>query len=89
MARAYPASLTKKDYIRDLTNRLGVFKRLNDLNPYLDSLTRSIGFKPLDSIDQFVCDFILEENLVSIQDMKQNLENYKGDSGTGRSYPAH
>jgi len=68
---------TKKEYIKGLTNRLGVFKRQPDVNPYLDSLTRSIGFKPLDSIDQFVCDFILEENPVSIQDMKQNLENYK------------
>jgi energy-coupling factor transporter ATP-binding protein EcfA2 len=68
---------TKKEYIKELTNRLGVFKRQPDVNPYLDSLTRSIGFKPLDSIDQFVCDFILEENPVSIQDMKQNLENYK------------
>jgi energy-coupling factor transporter ATP-binding protein EcfA2 len=67
----------KRLYLRDLTNRLGVFKRQQDVNPYLDSLTRSIGFKPLDSIDQFVCDFILEENPVSIQDMKQNLENYK------------
>ena len=68
---------TKQQYIRDLTNRLGVFKRQSDVNPYLDSLTRSIGFKPLDSIDKFVCDFILEDNPVSIQDMKQNLENYK------------
>ncbi|MCL2294152.1 MAG: hypothetical protein FWC36_04725 [Spirochaetes bacterium] len=68
---------TKQQYIRDLTNRLGVFKRQPEINPYLDALTRSIGFKPLDSIDQFVCDFILEENPVSIQDMKQNLENYK------------
>jgi energy-coupling factor transporter ATP-binding protein EcfA2/uncharacterized protein YlxW (UPF0749 family) len=67
----------KRLYIRDITNRLGVFKRQQDINPYLDSLTRSIGFKPLDSIDQFVCDFILDENPVSIQDMKQNLENYK------------
>jgi uncharacterized protein YPO0396 len=68
---------TKQQYVKDLTNRLGVFKRQPDVNPYLDALTRSIGFKPLDSIDQFVCDFILEDNPVSIQDMKQNLENYK------------
>jgi uncharacterized protein YPO0396 len=67
----------KRLYIRDLTNRLGVFRRQPETNPYLDSLTRSIGFKPLDSIDQFVCDFILEENPVDIQVMKQNLENYK------------
>jgi len=68
---------TKQQYIKDLTNRLGVYKRQPEVNPYLDSLTRSIGFKPLDSIDQFVCDYILEDNPVSIQDMKQNLENYK------------
>ena len=68
---------SKRLYTRDLTNRLGVFKRQQEANPYLDALTRSIGFKPLSSIDQFVCDYILEENPVSIQDMKQNLENYK------------
>ena len=68
---------TKQQYIKDLTNRLGVFKRLPDVNPYLDTLTRSISFKPLNSIDQFVCDYILDENLVDIQSMKQNLENYK------------
>ncbi|MCL2185504.1 MAG: hypothetical protein FWB86_06595 [Treponema sp.] len=68
---------TKQQYIKDLTNRLGVYKRQPDVNPYIDSLTRSIGFKPLSSIDKFVCDYILEENLVKIDIMKQNLENYK------------
>jgi chromosome segregation ATPase len=67
----------KRLYIRDITHRLGVFKRQQDVNPYLDALTRSIGFKPLSSIDQFVCDYIIEENPVDIQAMKQNLENYK------------
>jgi len=67
----------KQDYIKKLTNKLGVFKRQPEVNPYLDSLTRSIGFKPLASIDRFVCDYILEENLVKIDVMKQNLENYK------------
>ena len=68
---------TKNQYIKELTGRLGVFSRMQEVNPYLDSLTRSIGFKPLDSIDQFVCDFILEENPVPIQAMKHNLENYR------------
>ena len=68
---------TKQNYIKKLTNKLGVFKRQPEVNPYLDSLTRSIGFKPLASIDRFVCDYILEENLVKIDVMKQNLENYK------------
>jgi len=67
----------KRLYLRDLSTRLGVFKRLAEVNPYFDTLTRSIGFRPLDSIDRFVCDYILEENPVPIQDMKQNLENYK------------
>jgi len=64
-------------YVRDLTNKLGVYRKQPDVNPYLDALTRSIGFKPLASIDQFVCDYILEENNVKIDVMKQNLENYK------------
>ncbi|MDR0316426.1 MAG: hypothetical protein LBH97_05940 [Treponema sp.] len=68
---------SKENYTRDITNKLGVFRRHQKVNSYLDTLTRSIGFKPLASIDQFVCDYILEENPVSIQDMKQNLENYK------------
>ena len=68
---------TKKEYIKNLTNRLGVFKRQPEVNPYLDSLTRSIGFKPLNSIDQFVCDYILEDNPVDISSMKYNLESYK------------
>ena len=68
---------TKRDYINEFTNKLGVSRRQADLNPYLESLTRSIGFKPLESIDKFVCDFILDENPVSIQAMKHNLENYK------------
>ncbi|MCL2806235.1 MAG: hypothetical protein FWD26_09880 [Treponema sp.] len=67
----------KRLYIRELTNKLGVYKRQQEINPYLDALTRSIGFKPLSSIDQFVCDYILEENPVKIDVMKQNLENYK------------
>ncbi|MDR0289586.1 MAG: hypothetical protein LBI06_01465 [Treponema sp.] len=68
---------SKETYTRDITNKLGVFRRHQKVNSYLDTLTRSIGFKPLASIDQFVCDYVLDENPVSIQDMKQNLENYK------------
>jgi energy-coupling factor transporter ATP-binding protein EcfA2 len=79
---------SKRLYIRDLTNRLGVYKRQQEVNPYLDALTRSIGFKPLASIDQFVCDYILEENPVSIQDMKQNLENYKEANRQARAAAA-
>ncbi|GHU62478.1 ATPase [Spirochaetia bacterium] len=67
----------KKQYLRDLTGRLGVWKRHTEVNPYLDSLTRSIGFVPLISINEFVCNYILEDNPVSIEDMKKNLESYK------------
>ncbi|MDR3336600.1 MAG: hypothetical protein LBT16_05285 [Treponema sp.] len=68
---------SKKQYIRDFTGKLGVWKRYTEYNPYLESFTRSIGFAPLVSVDKFVCDYILEENLVPITDMKANLESYK------------
>jgi uncharacterized protein YPO0396 len=67
----------KKNYIRDLTGRLGVWKRYAEFNPYLEALTRSIGFIPLNSVDKFVCEYILEENLVPVADMKANLESYQ------------
>ncbi|MDR0910706.1 MAG: hypothetical protein LBM77_13205 [Spirochaetaceae bacterium] len=64
-------------YIREFTNRLGVWKKHGDFNPYLEALSRSVGFSQITSVDRFVCDYILEENLVPIADMKENLESYK------------
>jgi len=68
---------SKREYLRNLTDRLGVFRRNAEYNPYLEAFTRSVSFTPLVSVDRFVCDYILEERLVNIKTMKDNLECYK------------
>ncbi|HOX91283.1 MAG TPA: SbcC/MukB-like Walker B domain-containing protein [Spirochaetales bacterium] len=68
---------SKREYMRSLTNRLGVFRRMSEYNPYLEAFTRSVSFTPLVSVDRFVCDYILEERTLNIQTMKDNLESYK------------
>ncbi|MHB9294067.1 putative Chromosome partition protein Smc [Hollandina sp. SP2] len=68
---------SKSLYLRDFTNRLGVWRRLADYNPYLEAFTRSVSFTPLISVDKFVCDYILDDRPVEISVMKANLESYK------------
>jgi chromosome segregation ATPase len=68
---------SKRLYLRDFTNRLGVWRRYAEYNPYLEAFTRSISFTPLVSVDRFVCDYILEDRPVEITAMKDNLESYK------------
>lgn len=68
---------SKREYLRGLTSRLGVFRRMSEYNPYLEAFTRSVSFTPLVSVDRFVCDYILEERTLNIQTMKDNLESYK------------
>lgn len=68
---------SKRDYLRELTNRLGVWRRNAQFNPYIEALTRSVSFSPLVSVDKFVCDYILEDRPVDISTMKANLESYK------------
>ena len=68
---------SKRAYQNELTNLLGVYRRNVEFNPYLDALVRSIGFTPMDSVDRFVCDYILEERMVDISVMKSNLQSYK------------
>jgi uncharacterized protein YPO0396 len=68
---------SKSLYLRDFTNRLGVWRRLAEYNPYLEAFTRSVSFTPLISVDKFVCDYILEDRPVEIYTMKANLESYK------------
>jgi len=64
-------------YLREFTNRLGVWRRIAEYNPYLEAFTRSVSFTPLISVDKFVCDYILEDRPVEISTMKANLESYK------------
>jgi len=68
---------SKKEYQKELTHVLGIFRRNVEFNPYLDALVRSIGFVPMNSVNQFVCDYILEERMVDISTMKSNLQSYK------------
>ncbi|MDR3114132.1 MAG: hypothetical protein LBU25_01265 [Treponema sp.] len=68
---------SKTLYLREFTNRLGVWRRLAEYNPYLEAFTRSVTFTPLVSVDKFVCDYILEDRPVDISVMKANLESYK------------
>lgn len=68
---------TKKDYNNRLTQLLGVHRRNVSFNPYFEALIRSVSFTPLQSVDRFVCDYILEERQVDISAMKENLLNYK------------
>ena len=76
-ARSIQFFESKSLYLRDFTNRLGVWRRLAEYNPYLEAFTRSVSFTPLISVDKFVCDYILEDRPVEISTMKANLESYK------------
>lgn len=68
---------SKRQYQRELTAKLGVWRRMAEFNPYLEAFTRSVSFTPLVSVDTFVCDYILEDRPVDISAMKANLESYK------------
>ena len=68
---------SKKAYVRELTARLGVFRRMAEYNPYLEAFTRSVSFRPLESVSRFVCDYILEDRPLDVSAMKTNLESYK------------
>ncbi|NMB00269.1 MAG: AAA family ATPase, partial [Firmicutes bacterium] len=50
---------SKREYLRYVTDRLGVYRRMSEYNPYLEAFTRSVSFTPLVSVDRFVCDYIL------------------------------
>jgi len=62
---------------RDLTAKLGVWRRMSESNPYIEAFLRSLHFTPLVSVDQFVCDYILDEQTIDLSVMKQNLESYQ------------
>jgi uncharacterized protein YPO0396 len=68
---------SKRDYNRELTMLLGVFRRNAEFNPWLEALVRSVSFSPLTSVDRFVCDYILDDRPVDVSAMKANLESYK------------
>lgn len=68
---------TKREYNSRLTNLLGVYRRGVDFNPYLEAIVRSVSFTPFTSVNEFVCNYILEAHPVDVGAMKENLENYR------------
>jgi uncharacterized protein YPO0396 len=68
---------SKREYQKELTLKLGVFRKNAEFNPYLETFVRAVSFVPLNSVDQFVSNYILDEKTLDISDMKQNLENYR------------
>ena len=42
---------------------------------YFELLTKSLAFKPIEDINQFVNDFLLTENTISLESLQQNVEN--------------
>jgi len=68
---------SKREYNNNLTHLLGVHRRGHEFNPYFEALIRSVGFTPLNSVHDFVCDYILEERIVDVGAMKENLLNYR------------
>jgi uncharacterized protein YPO0396 len=68
---------SKKQYLEQLTMKLGIFRRNTEFNPYLEALVRAVSFTPLSSVDQFICNYILEDKPLDISEMKLNLENYR------------
>lgn len=70
-------SAGKQEYINRLTKLLGVYRRTARFNPYLEALVRSVSFVPLESVNSFVSQYILEERQIDISAMKENLSNYR------------
>lgn len=70
---------------RDFTARLGVWRRMSENNPYVEAFVRSLHFTPLVSVDQFVCDYILDEQTIDLSAMKHNLESYREAEDIARS----
>jgi uncharacterized protein YPO0396 len=68
---------TKREYNNRLTHLLGVHRRNAEFNPYLEAVVRSVSFTPFTSVNDFVCDYILEEHNVDVGAMKENLQNYR------------
>lgn len=76
--KTYIKELTAKTFNRngdaqnDFKNRLG---RLND--KFFELLPKSLAFKPLSNVKDFVYSYILEERELSIDTLRENIRTYK------------
>lgn len=64
-----------KDNIRDaqrlFSNALGVKEK------YFDLVTRALAFKAIDNVYQFIMDFLLKEDFVDINNLRQSIHHYQ------------
>lgn len=76
--KTYIKELTARTFNRngdarsDFKNRLG---RLND--KFFELLPKSLAFKPLSNVKDFVYSYILEERELSIDTLRENIRTYK------------
>ncbi len=52
--------------------------KLNDGSRYVDLLQRAIAFRPIDEVSDFVDSFLLDEQNIEIDDLKNELRSYYG-----------
>lgn len=52
--------------------------KLNDGSRYVDLLQRAIAFRPIDEVSDFVDSFLLDEQNIEINDLKNELRSYYG-----------
>ncbi|MDO5812099.1 MAG: SbcC/MukB-like Walker B domain-containing protein [Bacillota bacterium] len=83
--------LTKKEFKNALTNnkQQGFFKdtikegerlfgnALGVKPKYFDLVTRALAFKAIDNVYQFIVDFLLKEDFVDIQNLRDSIKHYK------------
>lgn len=83
--------LTKKEFKNALTNnkQQGLFKdtikegerlfgtALGVKPKYFDLVTRALAFKAIDNVYQFIVDFLLKEDFVDIQNLRDSIKHYK------------
>ncbi|MDF9825514.1 uncharacterized protein YPO0396 [Breznakia sp. PF5-3] len=64
-----------KDTIRDskrlFSNALGVKEK------YFDLVTKALAFKAIDKVYQFIMDFLLKEDFVDIDNLRQSIQHYR------------
>ena len=83
--------LTKKEFKNTLNNnkQQGSFKdtikegerlfgnALGVKPKYFDLVTRALAFKAIDNVYQFIVDFLLKEDFVDIQNLRDSIKHYK------------
>lgn len=83
--------LTKKEFKNTLNthNQQGFFKdtikegerlfgnALGVKPKYFDLVTRALAFKAIDNVYQFIVDFLLKEDFVDIQNLRDSIKHYK------------